>query len=64
MALAVRQIASNGPLQDNMDESYAIDSVWALTSPEVFLLLRRDQGWSKEKYAKWLADTLTKVLLP
>lgn len=64
MAFAVRQIASNGPLQEIMDEAYATDSVWTLTSPEVFLLLTRDRGWSKEKYAQWLADALTKVLLP
>jgi len=35
-----------------------------LTSPDVFLLLRRDRGWSKEKYAQWLADMLIEVLLP
>jgi hypothetical protein len=64
MAVVVRQVALNGPLQEKMDQTYAIDSVWALTSPEVFLLLTRDRSWSKEKYAQWLADTLTKVLLP
>jgi AcrR family transcriptional regulator len=64
MAVAVRQIASNGPFRENMDEAYATDTVWTLTSPEVFLLLTRDLGWAKEKYAQWLAETLIRVLLP
>ena len=64
MAVAVQQIASNGPFRENIDEEYATDIVWTLTSPEVFLLLTRDLGWPKEKYAQWLADTLARVLLP
>ena len=64
MAFAVRQITSNGPLREKMDEDFATDTVWTLTSPEVFLLLTRDRGWSKEKYAEWLADALTRALLP
>ena len=64
MAVAVQQIATNGPFQGKMDEAHATDIVWTLTSPEVLLLLIRDHGWSKEKYAEWLADTLTRTLLP
>ena len=64
MAVAVQQIVTNGPLQEKMDEAHATDIVWTLTSPEVFLLLTRDRGWSKEKYAEWLADTLIRALLP
>jgi hypothetical protein len=64
MTLAVQQFAANGSFRDNMDEEYARNTVWTLTSPEVFLLLTRDRGWSKEKYAQWLADTLTRALLP
>jgi AcrR family transcriptional regulator len=64
MAVAVQQIASNGRLRERADEAHATDIVWTLTSPEVFLLLTRGRGWSKEKYAEWLADTLTRTLLP
>ena len=63
MTLAVQQIAANGPFRGNLDDTRAIDTVWTLTSGEVFLLLTRDRGWSKEHYAEWLADTLTRVLL-
>jgi AcrR family transcriptional regulator len=64
MTFAVQQIASNGPFREKVDEAYAADIVWTLTSPDVFLLLTRDRGWSKDKYAHWLADTLIRVLLP
>jgi AcrR family transcriptional regulator len=64
MAVAVQQILTNGPLQEKIDEAHATDIVWTLTSPEVFLLLTRDRGWSKEKYAEWLADSLITALLP
>jgi AcrR family transcriptional regulator len=64
MAVAVQQIAANGPFRDNMDQEYATDTVWTLTSPEVFLLLTRDLGWPKDKYAQWLTETLIRVLLP
>jgi AcrR family transcriptional regulator len=64
MTLAVQQIASNGPFRENLDEAEARDIVWTLTSGEVFLLLTRDRGWSKEKYAQWLADILIRDLLP
>ena len=64
MTFAVQQIAANGPFRENMDEAYARDTVWTLTSGEVFLLLTRDRGWSKEQYAEWLADMLIRALLP
>ena len=64
MTIAVQQIAANGAFRENMDEVYARDTVWTLTSPEVFLLLTCERGWSKEKYAEWLADMLTRALLP
>jgi AcrR family transcriptional regulator len=64
MAVAVHQIAANGSFRENIDDKYATDTVWTLASPETFLLLTRDLGWSKEKYIQWLADTLARVLLP
>ena len=64
MTLAVQQIAANGPFRETMDKTYARDIVWMLTSGEVFLLLTRDRGWSKEQYADWLADMLIRALLP
>jgi len=64
MTLAVQQVSANGLFRENVDKAYATDTVWTLTSPEVFLLLTQGRGWSKENYAQWLADMLTRALLP
>lgn len=42
----------------------SIDTLWAVASSEVFLLLRTIRGWSWEQIRKWLARTLVDVLLP
>jgi AcrR family transcriptional regulator len=38
------------------------DGVWALASPEVYLLLVEQSGWSDERYEAWLADTLARLI--
>lgn len=38
------------------------DGVWALMSPEVYLLLIDGSGWSIDEYRTWVADTLSSVL--
>ncbi len=63
MMLFVEQLRANGPLRAGLDAEKARDIVWTLTSPEVFLLLTRERGWSKESYAEWLADALAHALL-
>ena len=34
------------------------DGVWALTSPEVYLLLVESSGWASEQYQAWMAEML------
>lgn len=41
----------------------AADTLYALASPEVYLLLTRDRGWTGAKYEKWLASTLVNTLI-
>jgi len=38
------------------------DGAWALVSPEVFLLLVHETGWSVEEYERWMAEVLTRTL--
>jgi AcrR family transcriptional regulator len=38
------------------------DGAWALVSPEVFLLLVDETGWSVEDYERWMAETLARIL--
>ena len=40
------------------------DTLYAVASPDVYLLLTRDRGWTGAKYEKWLTATLVSVLIP
>jgi AcrR family transcriptional regulator len=44
-------------------EEEAADTVWALASPDLHDLLTRRRGWTRERYADWLASTLAAALL-
>jgi poly(3-hydroxybutyrate) depolymerase len=38
------------------------DGIWALLSPEVFLLLVHETGWSVADYERWLTEMLARIL--
>jgi AcrR family transcriptional regulator len=38
------------------------DGVWAITSPELYLLLVEESGWTPEQYEAWIAETLERVV--
>ena len=38
------------------------DGVWAITSPEVYLLLVEDSGWTAEQYESWAAEALERLI--
>ena len=40
------------------------ETVWTITSPEVYSLLTVDRGGPGEQYAGWLGDALIRLLLP
>ena len=62
LATLVDALAANGPLA--LSPAEALDTVWALTSPELHQLLVRVRGWKRRRYAEWLAAMLTRLLLP
>jgi AcrR family transcriptional regulator len=55
-------VRANGALR--MDKQIAVETLWTLTSAEVYSLLIRDRGWSAREYEHWLAATLIRLLLP
>jgi AcrR family transcriptional regulator len=57
-------LLANGPLRDNLSKLTATETLWAITSAEVYNLLTIDRGWSSEEYETWLANILTRLLLP
>ena len=56
-----RELARNGPLR--IGEEAAAETIWALASPELYALLTGSRGWTRERYATWLADALGALLL-
>jgi AcrR family transcriptional regulator len=64
MTTVAEWLAANGPLRNGISVSDAGSIIWTLTSPEVHRLLRDGSGWSQERFACWLEDTLVRTLLP
>lgn len=46
-----------------VDVAEAADVIWATNSPEFFLLLVRERGWSVDRFRCWLAETWQRILL-
>jgi AcrR family transcriptional regulator len=57
-------VAANGPLREGVSEDDAATTLWLLAGPEAHRLLVDVRGWTQEKYAAWLADSLEVLLLP
>ena len=64
LTVVTKHMDSLGSLREGLDELQATESIWVITSPEVFSLLLTDRGWTKEHYVNWLSDTLIRKLLP
>lgn len=64
MMFLIEQLERTHALRAGIDPQAAGETVWALSSAEVFHLLTVDRGWSGEKYTAWLVDSLARLLLP
>jgi hypothetical protein len=60
----VAWLAEKGPLRDRLTEDDAAAIAWTISSPEAHGLLRVARGWSPERYAAWLRESLDRILLP
>jgi hypothetical protein len=58
-----KALQQRGALRPGLDATSAADTLYALTSPHVHHLLRRQRRWSAAKYRRWLVETLTRDLL-
>ena len=38
------------------------DGVWAIASPEVYLLLVDESGWTPEQYEAWISGLMDRVI--
>jgi AcrR family transcriptional regulator len=63
MGTFIGYLAANGPLKGDITPVEAAETVWAISSAEVFSLLTSVRGWSVERYEQWLAKSLTDLLV-
>lgn len=64
MMVFVDALTSNSSLRNGVTRQEAAETVWMLTSAEMYNLAIMDRGWSEKKYQQWLADALANLLLP
>lgn len=57
----VRWLSAKSPLR--MSAAQAADTLWLLVSAETYLLATTRRGWSRTRYARWLADSLATLLI-
>jgi AcrR family transcriptional regulator len=57
-------IIRRAPLRRGIDRDQAMDTLWLLMDPVVFCRLTRDRGWSPERFERWFADSIPRLLLP
>jgi AcrR family transcriptional regulator len=61
MGRVARAIARLAGLR--LNESQAAETMWALTSPELFSLLTASRQWTRGQYVAWLQDSLARLLI-
>ncbi|MDP1715460.1 MAG: helix-turn-helix domain-containing protein [Anaerolineales bacterium] len=64
MMTFVNALMKNGPLREGLIPEEAAETVWALTSGEVYILFITNRGWTENKYKQWMVNALEKLLLP
>lgn len=60
----VEIVSGRGPLRDGVSIRDATDTTSALGNPETYAYLTRRRCWTPGRYERWLAESLTLLLLP
>ena len=63
MRLFAADLAVTGRLRSDFSIDKAADVIWAMNSPELYLLLIEQRGWSGEKFQAWLGEAWIRLLL-
>lgn len=64
MRRLVADVAENTPLRTDLTHDEAADILWATNSPEFYVLLVVDRGWSPDRFEEWILDLWVRSLLP
>ncbi len=63
MRLFAADLAATGRLRADISVSRAADIIWTMNSPEFYLLLVEERGWSPKEFENWLLDAWVRLLL-
>ncbi|HEX7797596.1 MAG TPA: helix-turn-helix domain-containing protein [Vicinamibacterales bacterium] len=63
MRLLARDLAATGRLRPDLSVGTAADIIWSMNSPEFYLLLVEQRGWSPNAFERWLGDAWIRLLL-
>jgi AcrR family transcriptional regulator len=63
MRLFATDLAATGRLHHDLTIDKAADIIWSMNSPEFYLLLVQERGWSPAEFEQWLSDAWIRLLL-
>jgi AcrR family transcriptional regulator len=58
LSAAARSLVGKPGARPGVTAADAADVLYGILSPELYLLLVRDRGWSPERYERWALETL------
>ncbi|HLQ55552.1 MAG TPA: TetR/AcrR family transcriptional regulator [Streptosporangiaceae bacterium] len=63
-AWIVESVTRVAPLRQGSSVEEAVDTVWLLMDPAVFDRLTRQRQWAVERYERWVAAAIARLLVP
>jgi AcrR family transcriptional regulator len=57
-------LLTTGPLREGLTPEVAADTYSALSNPTTYAFFTRQRGWTPDQFEEWLAESLTRLLLP
>jgi AcrR family transcriptional regulator len=63
MRVFARELKRTGGLRPDLGVQEVADVIWSMNSPEFYLLLVEERGWSPSRFERWLATAWAHLLL-
>ncbi|HEY2822722.1 MAG TPA: helix-turn-helix domain-containing protein [Candidatus Acidoferrum sp.] len=63
MRLLAKDLAATGGLRPGLSIAKAADIIWSMNSPEFYLLLVEQRGWTAKDFEEWLGESWIRLLL-
>lgn len=63
MRLFAADLATTGRIRTHLSTANAADIIWTMNSPEFYLLLVHERGWTPKEFEDFMADAWIRLLL-